>query len=203
MISFQTNQQSGDNAVSFSKTVRLVLTLAMLAVSSLSIAATEFQKMASVAGESLVINGSGTRYKAIFKVYDMAMYLPKATKSPEGVLALPGAKKLSFVAQRKVSGTDLGLAFMRGLKDNNSREQMRKHVVETTRLIDIFSGKPYVEDGQTFAMDFIPGKGTQFFIQGEAQGDPVGDAEFFQMVLRIWLGESPADWRLKAALLGG
>jgi hypothetical protein len=189
--------------VSLSKILRLMLALAMLGVSSLSIAATEFEKTASVAGEPLVINGSGTRYKAVFKVYDMAIYLPTVTKTPEAVLALSGAKKLSFVAQRKVSGTDLGLAFMRGLKDNNTPEQMRKHVVGTTRLIEIFSGKPFVSEGEPFAMEYMPGKGTQFFINGAAQGAPVGDAEFFQMVLRIWLGNSPADWKLKTALLGG
>jgi hypothetical protein len=187
----------------FPQTIRLMLAFVLFAAGGLASAATEFPKSETVAGQTLVINGTGSRYKAIFKVYDMAMYLPSAAKTPEAVLALPGAKKLSFVAQRKVSGTDLGLAFMRGLKDNNSPEQMRKHVIGTTRLIEIFSGKPHVAEGETFAMDFIPGKGTQFYIQGEAQGSPVGDAEFFQMVLRIWLGNAPADWKLKTALLGG
>jgi hypothetical protein len=37
---------------------------------------------------------------------------------------------------------------------------------------------------------------------GKAQGEPVGDAEFFAMVLRIWVGTSPADAALKEALLG-
>jgi hypothetical protein len=188
--------------MSISHAFKLMLALAVLATSGLVSAATDFDKTAKVAGESLVINGSGTRYKAVFKVYDLALYLPSVSKSPEAVLEMAGAKKLSFVAQRKVSGTDLGLAFMRGLKDNNEKDLMRKHVPGTTRLIEIFSGKPYVAEGETFAMDFIPGKGTQFYIQGEAQGVPVGDAEFFQMVLRIWLGKSPADWRLKDALLG-
>jgi hypothetical protein len=188
--------------MSFPPSLRLLLALIMLSLSGLSNAATEFEKTASVAGETLVINGSGTRYKAIFKVYDMAMYLPATSKAPEAVLAMPGAKRLSFVAQRKVSGTDLGLAFMRGLQDNNSKDLMRKHVTGTNRLIEIFSGKSFVAEGESFGMNFVPGKGTQFFIGGEAQGAPVGDTEFFQMVLRIWLGDSPADWRLKDALLG-
>ena len=41
-----------------------------------------------------------------------------------------------------------------------------------------------------------------FFIAGQPQGTPVGDAEFFGMVLNIWVGDSPADYALKAALLG-
>ena len=49
----------------------------------------------------------------------------------------------------------------------------------------------------TFAMDFIPGKGTQFYIQGQPQGEPVGDAEFFGMVMSIWFGPQPADRALQ------
>jgi hypothetical protein len=69
-------------------------------------------------------------------------------------------------------------------------------------LIEIFSGKAKLSAGDTFAMEFVPGKGTTFFIQGQAQGAPIGDAEFFSMVLRIWIGPVPADFKLKDALLG-
>ena len=48
-----------------------------------------------------------------------------------------------------------------------------------------------------FAMDFIPGKSTQFYIQGQPQGESVGDAEFFGMVLSIWFGPQPADRALQ------
>jgi hypothetical protein len=30
----------------------------------------------------------------------------------------------------------------------------------------------------------------------------VGDDDFFRMVLRIWVGDSPADYMLRDALLG-
>mgnify|MGYP003351961212 CR=1 FL=1 len=56
---------------------------------------------------------------------------------------------------------------------------------------------------ETFAMDFVPGKGTQFYIQGQPQGAPVGDDEFFTLVLRIWFGDTPADIPLRDALLDG
>jgi hypothetical protein len=51
-------------------------------------------------------------------------------------------------------------------------------------------------------MEFTPGKGTQFYIVGQPQGEPVGDDEFFAMVMKIWVGASPADRGLKDALLG-
>ena len=154
-----------------------------------------------VQGTPLSLNGMGTRYKAIFRVYDMALYTPSKVSTPEALLALSGPKRLSFVALRDVPGTDLGLAFIKGLNSNSSPEMVQKHAASSTRLIDIFSGKPKLVSGDTFAMEYVPGKGTTFFIQGQPQGAPVGDTEFFNMVLRIWVGPVPADFKLKDALL--
>ena len=138
----------------------------------------------------------------MFQVYDMALYLPRKATTAEAALAMPGPKRLSFVALREIPGTDLGLAFIKGLQANSSREQVQRHTPSSTRLIEIFSGKSRLLPGERFAMDYVPGKGTQFFIQGQPQGAPVGDAEFFEMVLRIWLGPSAVEPLLRDALLG-
>jgi hypothetical protein len=163
---------------------------------------TRFEPTAQVAGQKLQLNGAGTRFKAIFRVYDMALYTPRKVGTPAELMTLPGAKRLQFAALRELPGTDLGRLFMRGMVDNAPRELLQKHTVSTTRLIEIFSGRAKLVPGDTFAMDFIPGKGTQFFIQGQAQGEPIGDAEFFGLVLGIWFGESPADRGLEQNLLG-
>ena len=148
------------------------------------------------------LNGAGTRYRVVFKIYDLALYTSKKVTTPEELLALPGPKRLSFVALREIPGTDLGVAFIKGLQANATKEQIQKHTGSSTRLIDIFSGQTKLMPGDTFAMDFVPGSGTTFHIAGKAQGAPVGDAEFFGMVLKIWVGSSPVDSQLKDALLG-
>ncbi len=165
-------------------------------------AATPFAPDAQVQGTHLQLNGTGTRYRAIFKVYDMALYTPRKVSTPGELRALAGPKLLNFTALREIPGTDLGLAFMKGLSANSPKETVLKHTVSANRLIEIFSGRSKLAVGDTFAMQFIPGLGTQFFIAGQPQGAPVGDNEFFAMVLNIWVGDSPADYALKAALLG-
>lgn len=155
-----------------------------------------------VQGSTLSINGMGTRYKAIFKLYDMALYTPAKVSTPEALLAQAGPKRLNFVALRELPGTDLGVVFIKGLSSNSSPELVQKHTASSTRLIEIFSGRSKLAAGDTFAMEYVPGKGTTFYIQGQPQGAPVGDAEFFNMVLRIWVGPVPADFKLKDALLG-
>jgi hypothetical protein len=161
-----------------------------------------FEAKAAVQGVPLQLNGAGTRYKAIFRVYDMALYTSAKGNTPEAIIAMPGPKRLSFVALRDLPGTDLGIAFIKGLSSNSPADQVQKHAASSTRLVEIFSGKPKLTAGDTFAMEFVPGKGTTFYIQGQAQGAPIGDAEFFDMVLKIWIGPVPADFKLKDALLG-
>lgn len=163
---------------------------------------TKFEPAVEVQGAKLQLNGAGTRYKAIFKVYDMALYTTKKVSSPAELIALPGPKRLQFVALRELPGTDLGRLFLKGMGDNATREQVQRHTLASTRLIEVFSGRSKMMPGESFSMDFVPGKGTTFYILGKPQGEPVGDDEFFAMVLRIWVGDSPADSMLKDALLG-
>ena len=180
--------------------VGLALSLAQPALSQS--ASTAFEASTRLQDSALLLNGSGTRTRLMFRVYDMALYLPKRADTAEAALGMPGPKRLSFVALREIPGTDLGLAFIKGLQANSSKEQVQRHTPSSTRLIEVFSGKARLLPGERFAMDYLPGKGTQFYIQGQPQGAPVGDAEFFEMVLRIWLGPSAVEPLLRDALLG-
>lgn len=184
---------------------RLPATLAVslaLTIGAAQAQSTKFEPTAVVAGTPLVLNGAGTRHRAVFKVYDMALYTTKKVSKVDDLLALPGPKRISFVALRELPSTDLGRLFLKGMGENSSKDLMTKHALASTRLIEVFSGKAKLMPGDTFAMEFVPGKGTQFFITGKPQGDHVGDAEFFSMILKIWVGPSPADNLLKDALLG-
>jgi hypothetical protein len=163
---------------------------------------TVFARSVEIGGSTLQLNGAGTRYRLAFKVYDMALYTQKPVRSSAELLALPGPKRLHFVALRELAGTDLGRLFLRGMGDNATPEQMNRHSLASTRLIEVFSGRPKMLPGESFAIDFEPGRGTTFTIQGKAQGAPVGNDEFFSLVLRIWFGDAPADRSLRDELLG-
>lgn len=179
----------------------LACTLAF-AGSAAAATTTKFEPSTQVQGTALNLNGAGTRFRAVFQVYDMALYTPRKVATPEELLALPGPKLLRFTALRELPGTDLGLAFIKGLSANSPKDRVQKHAAAASRLVDVFSGRSKLVAGDSFAMEFVPGKGTTFYITGQPQGAPVGDAEFFAMVLRIWVGPSPADHQLRDALLG-
>ena len=83
------------------------------------------------------------------------------------------------------------------MNDNSPKDRVQRHALASTRLIEVFSGRSRCCRANRSAMEFVPRKGTTFYILGKAQGEPVGDDEFFQMVLKIWVGESPADHLLR------
>ncbi|MBH1963729.1 MAG: chalcone isomerase family protein [Comamonadaceae bacterium] len=149
-----------------------------------------------------MLNGVGTRYRVVFKVYDMALYLPRKVGTTDEVLALPGPKRIDLAILREVTSTDLGLAMVKGMRANATKEQTSRHLMAMTRLIEIFSSRGKLVAGDRISVHFLPGKGSMFFVGDEQQGAPLGDAEFFSMVLKIWLGDSPADAALKDGLLG-
>jgi hypothetical protein len=72
----------------------------------------------------------------------------------------------------------------------------------TLQLSELFVTKKNLKAGEHFSVEWRPGTGTQILVNGEAMGKPIAEPEFFNAMLRIWLGPKPADDTLKAQLLG-
>lgn len=155
-----------------------------------------------IRGAKLVLNGAGVRYKAVFKVYAAGLYLGRKAATPEEVLATPGAKRLHITMLREIDSNELGKLFTRGVQDNAPKAQMSKLIPGLIRMGQIFSDQKRLATGDVFTIDWVPGSGTVISVKGVVQGEPFKEPEFFDALMRIWLGENPADWKLKDALLG-
>lgn len=162
----------------------------------------KYEDAADVRGTKLQLNGAGIRYKAVFKVYAAGLYLPKKAGTTEEVLAMPGAKRMSVTMLREVDSSELGKLFSRGMEDNMDKSSFSKLVPGVMRMSQIFSEHKKLNAGETFLIDWVPGTGTVVTVKGVPQGEPFKEPEFFNALLRIWLGPVPADWKLKEALLG-
>ncbi|MBK6591717.1 MAG: chalcone isomerase family protein [Burkholderiales bacterium] len=192
-------------AVNACRAAGLVIAL-VLAGGSHTIAATvnKFETTQVLNDVPLILNGSGTRVNKVGanKVYDVALYAQSKAKTVEELIAMPGPKRLRFIALRDVPGTDFGLSFIKGMKANASPEQVQRNATSSNRMVEIFSARPKLVAGDYFSIDYVPGKGTIFYLLDVQQGAPVGESDFFEMVLKVWLGSAPVDPALKEALLG-
>jgi hypothetical protein len=188
------------------KQLTLVLLAGLLTVgataATVDVGGVKLEDSAEVRGNKLVLNGAGIRYKAVFKVYAAGLYLGKKAGTPEEVLAAPGAKRMVITMMREIDSNELGKLFTRGVQDNAPKTEMSKLVPGLIKMGQIFSDQKRLMTGDVFMIDWIPGTGTVITVKGVPQGEPFKEPEFFNALMRIWLGPEPADWKLKDALLG-
>ncbi len=166
------------------------------------LAGVKYEPGAQVGNARLLLNGAGIRYKAVFKVYTAGLYLGTKAATTEAVLAAPGPKRMHIVMLRDIDANELGKLFTRGMQDNSPREEFSKSIAGTIRLSELFSAKKKLAAGESFSVDYVPGVGTTVLINGKASIEPIKEPEFFASLLKIWLGNNPADAQLKDALLG-
>nr|WP_232077295.1 chalcone isomerase family protein [Variovorax sp. PBL-E5] len=161
-----------------------------------------FDEAIRLGGRPLLLNGAGVRNKAVFKVYAAGLYLSTRATTTEEVLSMAGPKRLAITMLHDVDADVLGRLFTHGVEDNSPRSRMSQLVPGLLRMGQIFSDQKELKAGDSLVIDWIPGAGTILTIKGATQGAPIREPEFFDALLRIWLGPVPADWKLKDALLG-
>ena len=167
-----------------------------------TVAGVRYEPTHELRGSRLVLNGAGIRYKAVFRVYTAGLYLPRKASTTDEALALAGPKRISITMLREIDSGELGKLFSRGMEDNMDKASFSRLVPGVLRMSQIFSDHKRLLAGDSFSVDWVPGTGAIVTVKGVPQGEPFREPEFFNALLRIWLGPAPADHQLKDALLG-
>lgn len=154
-----------------------------------------------VEGTNLTLNGSGISYRAVAKLYTVGLYVPQKANKSETVFATGGPKQLRFVMLQGMRVDELGKVITKGIENNSSREEFFKLIPSIRQMGEEFSRIRRLNTGDTFAIEYVPKRGTMFFVNGQPAGMPLEDNLFFPAVLRTWLGNRPVTPDLKDALL--
>ena len=188
-------------------TQRLALGIAGLVLSAASFAANvelhgvKIPDSTTVGGTKLQLNGAGTRYKGPFKIYVADLYTTKKVQTLDELIAAPGPKRLTMTMLREIESGPFGKLLTRGVEDNVSKSEMSKLVPGLIRMGDIFTTIKVQSPGDVITLDWIPGTGLIITAKGKVQGEPFKEPEFYKAMMSIWLGSSPADFKLKESLL--
>jgi hypothetical protein len=186
--------------------IRSVVLWALACTASVAIAVevagVKVDEEATVANQKLVLNGAGVRTRLVFKVYVAALYLQQRKDNAKDILALPGAKRVAVTMLRELSSDELGQALITGIRKNCTPEETRRFGLQLLAMGDIFGKIPRLKKGESFSVDWIPNSGTVVIVDGKSVADPIADEAFYNAILKIWIGDDPADAFLKPAMLG-
>lgn len=170
---------------------------------AVEVANVKYEPALDLAGQKLQLNGAGIRYKFVVKVYTAGLYLTTKAGTTQEVLAAPGPKRIHIQMLRDIDGNELGKLFTKGMEANAPRDEFVKSINGVLKLSEVFASRKQLNSGDSFSVDYVPGVGSTLLLNGKTvMGEPIKEPEFFSALLRIWLGDKPADDALKDALLG-
>jgi hypothetical protein len=177
----------------------LLLTLAATPALAVTVEGVNVPDTITVADTPLALNGAGVRKRFFIKVYVGALYLPAKESKVEAILASPGAKsvRLHFL-YKEVDADSLTGAWNDGFKNNNTEAELAALAARIEQFNGMFRA---VKSGETIFVDLLPGGETRVAINNEPRGSVTG-ADFQKALLKIWLGDKPADGDLKRGMLG-
>lgn len=146
----------------------------------------------------LHLNGAGVRSKFVFSIYVGALYLPTKATTVDAILQQAGPKRFSMhILYDEIEQQKLIDGWNEGFRDNNSDDvfaAVEKRLAQFNQLFEA------VVKGDVIRFDYYPEQGTRVYIKDRLKGTVPG-ADFNQALLRVWLGDDPADENLKQALL--
>lgn len=195
--------------MAFGFEIRKLLPLGLLAlacampVQAVEISGVKVEDAASVAGKELKLNGAGMRAILFVKFYAIGLYLPEKKTTPADVQAVAGPRRIALHIQREINSDEFGQLFIKGMNNNSTKEEKSKVIAQTIKFGEMFASMEPVKKGDVITLDWIPGTGTVAGLNGKKIGETMPDIAFYNAVLRIWLGEMPAQESVKRELLGG
>lgn len=189
---------------SFARSLVLAAAVAALpAFAAVQVKSAKFEDTLQVGNQALVLNGAGVRVKIIVDVYAAGLYLPNKVRSEGKAIASTGAKSMQIVLLRDLTGEKFAEAMIDGFKANNTDADIAKYQGKLDQLRSLMLTFGTVKEGTVINMTSIPGAGLRVYINGQQKGTEITGDDFYQAMLKIWLGEKPVDSDLKSALLGG
>ena len=182
---------------------RATLVAALLAIPGLhaaEVAGVRIDEKLRVGSQELVLNGAGIRSKFFIKVYVGALYVGEKSSSAAAIIDSTAPHRVSLRLLRDLDAESLHSALDEGLRNNLSVAELAELKVPAEQLAGIMKGIGKAKEGDTVAIDFSA-DGIGVSLNGEGRGKVPG-AAFARALLKVWLGDKPADAGLKKAMLG-
>ncbi len=151
-------------------------------------------------GQRLILNGVGLREKLWIDVYVGSLYLTVKSDDVAVILSNPGPWRvqLDFIYQ-EVASEKLLKGWREGFEKNQSPDSLKNLKTRIDQFYGYFDTSAVAKDRYQF--DYLPGQGTRISKNQQQLGLIPGD-DFQNALLEIWLGNHPANKKLKKGMLG-
>lgn len=184
----------------------LTVFVTALPASALDVAGVNYRPVTTVQGVSLQLNGAGVRQVAATPLYTAGLYLEQKANTMQGVLQAKGAKQVRVVMLRETTGKEMSDLLAQGLIGNSSDDELANLIPEIMELGTLIAERGKLRAGDSFQIDWNAAGGTTISVIQRGSRKPAIEVfakpDVIGPMMRMWIGEHPADPALKSALLG-
>lgn len=184
------------------KLIALFLLCLTAQVFAVEVAGVKLADSVHFGSRDLQLNGAGVRSRFFFDLYIAALYLPEKSTSGAAVLADGGEKRMALHLLVDISAEHLLRGLSNAIAANHTSAELGALDTPLKEFSAIFHAIGEMKKGDIITLDYLPDSGTQISLNGAAKGT-VGGAPFNSALLKVWLGNKPAQADLKQKLLGG
>lgn len=162
-----------------------------------------FEPTVRLGGADLVLNGAGVRRRFFIPVYVAALYVPERSSDPEVLLRQRGPRRMAMRFVRDVEAELFMTSLKAGMSKNHSAQQLAEWSRQIETLATVVGSMVLARRADSITWDFTPEAGSRITKNAVPRVPSIPGEDFYNAVLRVWVGEQPADVELKRGLLGG
>ncbi|MFY0476975.1 chalcone isomerase family protein [Achromobacter marplatensis] len=166
----------------------------------MEVAGVRVPQQLSEGARALVLNGAGVRTKFVVKVYVAALYTVAKSSDAQALIHSAEPRRIRLQLLRDVDSKSLDDALQEGLRDNTPKQELAALKEPADRLSRLMADIGTAKTGDVVDLDF-DARGVTLIANGKQRGR-LDNPDFARALLRVWLGDNPAQASLKKALLG-
>jgi len=182
----------------------IIVVVSSLLVSTTSVSAEEkgklvIPKSTICADQELQLNGLGTRKKLFLKLYVASLYVQELQTDATAFLEMTQASCMRLnITSSKITAEKMVNATREGF--NNATKGNTAPIESEIETFLAWLSQP-IKKGDEFEFAFVPHNKVHVSKNGSELG-VIESKEFSTALFAIWLGDMPADKKLKTGLLG-
>lgn len=162
-----------------------------------------FDEVIRLGGVDLVLNGIGVRRRFYLPIYVAALYVPQRSSDPEVLLSQSGPRRMALRFVREVEADLFLTSLDAGMRKHYAPAQLAAWKEQWEILSIVISRMVVARRADHISWDYKPEDGSRLVKNSVPRVPSIPGEDFYNAVLRVWLGQQPADADLKRGILVG
>lgn len=175
---------------------RLKLALASLALSMVAIVAhavevegMQIDDQVTVGGVRLSLAAAAPRKRGYFKTDVMALYTTDKKVTPESFYKPNGPRRMTLTLLRDLPSATISRYFIGDFGQVATDAEFKQLINEVGKTGAIYGSLNRVVKGDVVAIDWVPGKGMQTYLNGKPLNDPAWNTPlYYEVFMRMFVG---------------